>query len=324
VPALSHRLARLAFAGMVGWLALLFLPLATAPGAAEEAGHLLLLAPLVLVPLFLVASAPATFGPAPRSLDVASWLLLPGTLGAAGSLLVPAGALAGLLAVPWLLASGAVAVWAVRGGLRRWREGRLDAAEAALTMGWATLPGGAVWLVLARSDVATGYGPLVGLLTAAHFHYAGGLVLVWTGLLGRTLGAPLRPLYRMLIVGLVVGFWGVAVGIALGRGPAGGSLVETVSVVVLAASAIGAGGLGLVRAGRIQDRMAGLMIAVSGGVLILAMGFALWFHLGARLGADAPDVAQMVSRHGWLNAFFGLWGALGWRRLRPRPASPAR
>ncbi len=84
MPALSHRLARLALAGMAGWLALLFLPLATDPGPAEEVGHLLLMAPLVLVPLYLVASVPASFGPAPRALDVASWLLLPGALGAAG------------------------------------------------------------------------------------------------------------------------------------------------------------------------------------------------------------------------------------------------
>ncbi|PAP75202.1 YndJ family transporter [Rubrivirga marina] len=324
MPALSQRLARLAFAGMLGWLALLFLPLATAPGPAEEAGHLLLLAPLVLVPLYLTASVPASFEPAPRSLDVASWLLLPGMLGAAGSLLVPVGLVAGLLAAPWLLAAAAVAVWSVRRGLRLWREGALDAAEAALVLGWATLPGGALWLVLARSGAPTDYTGLIVLLTAVHFHYAGCLVLVWAGLLGRTLPASLRGLHRVLGVGLAVGFWGVAAGIALIRGPAGGSTVETVAVVVLAASAIGAGGLGLVRAGRIEDRMAGLMIAVSGGVLILAMGFALWFHLGARVGADAPDVAQMVSRHGWLNAFFGLWGALGWRRLRPRPAAAVR
>ena len=323
MPALSHRLARLALAGMAGWLALLFLPLATDPGPAEEAGHLLLMAPLVLVPLYLVASVPASFGPAPRALDVASWLLLPGALGAAGSLLVPPGALAGLLAAPWLLAAGAVAVWAVRDGLRRWRASGLDAAEAAIAIGWATLPAAAVWLILARSGAGTGYGPLVELLTATHFHYAGSLLLVWTGLLGRTLRASLRPVLRAVVGGLVLGFWGVAVGIALSRGPAGGSLVETVAVLALALSAIEAGVLGLIRAGRIEDRMAGLMIAVSGGVLILAMGLALWFHLGARLGADAPDVGQMVSRHGWLNAFFALWGALGWRRLRPRPATPA-
>ena len=322
VPALSRRLTRIAFVGMLTWVGLLFAPLATDPGPAQEAGHLVFLVPLVLAPLYLAASVPASFGPAPRALSVVSWLLLPGGLGAAASLLVPAGPLAGALVAPWALAAGALAVWAALGGLRQWRAGTLGAADVAVTVGWATLPGGAVWLFLARSGVGTGYGGLIELLTAAHFHYAGGLAAIWTGLLGRTLGPALRPIYRVLVVGLVAGFWGVAVGIALSRGPAGGSLVETVAVVVLAAAAVGAGGLGVVQAGRFEDRAAGLMVAVSGGSLVLAMGLALWFHLGARLGVDAPDVAWMTARHGWLNAFgFGLWGGLGWRRLRPRKHS---
>lgn len=320
VPALSHRLARIALAGMIGWIALLFLPLATEPGPAEDAGHLVLLAPLVLVPLYLTGSVPATFGPAPRALSVASWMVLPGALGAAASLLLPIGPLAGAAAVPWALAAGAVAVWALLDGLRQWRDGTLDAAEAALALGWAALPGGAVWLFLARSGIETGYGTLVELLTAAHFHYAGALVPVWAGLLGRTLGPALLPVHRALTVGLIGGFWGVAVGIALSRGPVGGSLVETVSVIVLAASVIGLGVLGLIRAGRIESRATGLMIAVSGGSLVLALGLALWFHLGWRLGLDAPGFGWMVERHGWLVAFgFALWGGLGWRRLRPRP-----
>ena len=321
MPALSRRLARIAFVGMLAWLGLLFVPLATQPGPAEEVGRLVLLVPLVLAPLYLAASAPAPSEPAPRALSLASWLLLPSALAAAASLLVPVGPLAGALAVPWALAAGAVAAWAVVDGVRQWQTGALDTSGVAVAVGWATLPGGAVWLCLARSGVGTGYGELIELLTAAHFHYAGGLAAVWAGLLGRTLRPALRSVHRALIVGLVGGFWGVAVGIALSRGPAGGSPVETVAVVVLAASAAGVGVLGLVRAGRFEDRTAGLMVAVSGGALALAMGLALWFHGGARLGVDAPDVRWMVSRHGWLVAFgFALWGALGWRRLRPRPS----
>ena len=67
----------------------------------------------------------------------------------------------------------------------------------------------------------------------------------------------------------------------------------------------------------------GLMVAVSGGALALAMGLALWFHLGPRLGGG-PGVGWMVEHHGWLNAVgFALWGALGWRRLKPRPRPEA-
>ena len=315
VPFLTQRLSRIAFAGMVAWLGLLFLPLATDTGTAEEAAHLVLLAPLALVPLFLTASVPASFAPAPRVLTAASWLLIPGMIGAAGSLLVPGGLLAGALAAVWLLPTVTLAVWAAREALDQWQSARLDAAEGALALGWATLPGGAVWLVLARSGIDTGYASLVALLTAAHFHYAGTLVLIWAGLLGRTLPARWHRLHAGLAAGLAVGFWGVA----LSRGPTGGSLVEALGVATLTTAAIGVGVLGVIRAGTFEDRTAGLMVAVSGGALALAMVLAGWFQFGARLGIDPPDIAWMTARHGWLNAFgFGLWGALGWRRVRPR------
>ncbi len=318
MPALSQRLSRLAFAGLLAWGALLFVRLRVEVGVAEEAAHLVLLAPLALVPLYLDASLPASFSAAPRFLNAISWVLGPAAWLAALSFLVPSGLEAGALVVPWVVATGALALWALEGAWSRWRTGRLDAAEVLIAIGWATLPGGAVWLLLSRGGVDTGYGDLVTLLTAAHFHYAGAFVAIWAGLLGRM--ARPRGL-AALAMALVIGFWGVAVGIALSRGPAGGALVETVAVVVLAVAAGGTGLLGLVKAGRFEDRFAGLMVAASGGALVLSMGLALWFHLGA--GRGGPDVTWMVERHGWLNAFgFGLWGALGWRRLKPRPALP--
>ena len=317
MPAVSIHLARTAFVGMVAWLALLFVRLAVAPGPAEEVAHLVVLAPLVLVPLFLDASVPASFGPAPLALRVASWLIGPGALAAAVSVVVPVGPLAGALASAWLVAAASVALWALADALRQWRAGSLGAADAVLAVGWALLPGGAVWLVLARAGAETGYGELIGLLTAAHFHYAGAFAAVWAGLLGRSLGR--SRLHAALSAALVVGFWGVALGIAWGRRPVGGSGVETAGVVVLAGAAIALGLWGVVRAGRFESRASGLMVAVSGGALVLAMGLALWFHVGARLGLVAPDVGWMAARHGALNAYgFGLWGALGWRRLRPR------
>ena len=230
--------------------------------------------------------------------------------------------MAGALVVPWALAAAAVAWWALAEGVRQWRAGGLDAPEALLALGWATLPGGAAWLFLGRAGIDTGYGGLVDLLTAAHFHYAGALAAVWAGLLGRTLGPRLRRVHAPLAVGLVLGFWGVAVGIALSRGPAGGSPVETVAVVVLAVSAVGLGVLALIRAGGFESRASGGMVAISGGSLALALGLAVWFHVGTRAGTRAPAIDWMVDRHGWLVAFgFGLWGALGWRRIRPRPAA---
>ena len=91
VPALSQRLSRLAFGGLLAWGALLFFDLAVEDGVAEEAAHLILLAPLALVPLYLDASLPASFGDAPRPLAAISWALGPAAVLAAISFLVPSG-----------------------------------------------------------------------------------------------------------------------------------------------------------------------------------------------------------------------------------------
>ena len=325
MPALSRRLSRSAFAGMVAWMALLFVPLGVGGGVTDEAAHLVLLAPLVLVPLYLDAAVPFSFGArAPRLLAAASWLLLPGALAAAASFLVPVGPVAGALVAPWGLATATVALWGLDRARDLWRSGGLDAAEAVLTAGLAALPGGAVWLFFSRAGIDPGpYGEAVVLLTAAHFHYAAFAAAVWSGLLGRALARPgLRRAHAALALALVGGFWLVAAGIALGGGPVGGAAVETVGVVVLAAGAVGMGGLGLAVAPALGDRTSALMVAVSGGALALAMGVAVWFHVGPRLGVGSPDVAGMLGPHGWLNAVgFGLWGALGWRRLRPRGRS---
>lgn len=326
MPALSRRLSWSAFVGLVVWAALLVAPLQTGSGLEELTAYLVLLAPLVLVPLFLDAAIPASFSAdVPRLLTVVSWALLPGAVAAAAAFLVPVGTASGALAVPWLVATSALALWAVRQAWSRLRDRRLGPSEAVLHVGLAALPGGAAWLLFARAGIDPGlYGSLVVLLTAAHFHYGAFAAPVWSGLLGRVLvdrPPPLRRLNAVLGVGLVVGFWLVAAGITAGGRPAGGSAAETAGAVVLTLSAVGTGLLGLSVAPSFGDRWAGVMVAVSGGALALAMGLALWSNLGARLVDGAPDVAWMVPRHGWLVAVgFGLWGGLGWRRLRPRPA----
>ena len=323
MTAVSRRLSRSALVGLVVWSALLFMPVGGG-GVMELGAHLVLLAPLVLVPLFVDAVLSAD-GRADPLLRLASWSILPGALAAAASFLVPVGAVAGALVVPWGLATGAVAGWALRTAWRRHRAGGLDVAEGAIAVGLASVPGGAVWLFFARTGLDPGpYGPLVVLLTAAHFHYAAFAAPVWSGLLGRALagrGGALRRAHAASVVGLVVGFWLVAFGIAASRGPAGGAILETIGVVVLVVSAVATGALGLAVGPTLGDRWGGLMVAVSGGALVLAMGLSLWFNVGPRLGIGSPDIAWMLPRHGWLNAVgFGLWGAIGWRRLRPGPA----
>jgi len=308
--------------GVLVWMGLLFLRLTVTPGSMELGAHLLLLAPLVLVPLFLDAAASTRPS---RFVVWASYGLAPAALAFSSSFLLPAGRGAALLILPWAVVTLLIALDAF-GRLRGlWTARRWDAPEVVLAAGLGMLPGGAVWAILSRAGIDPGpYGELVVLLTAVHFHYAAFVAPVWAGLLGRFV-ADARPAFRRLYaafgLGVVLGTPLVAIGIAASRGPAGGAVIETVGVVLLTASAIGLGALGLAMAPRVDDRWAGVMMAVSSGSLVAAMGLALWFNVGGRFGLASPDVVWMLPRHGWLNAIgFGLWGALGWRRLRPRAA----
>ncbi|MEM0962092.1 MAG: YndJ family transporter [Bacteroidota bacterium] len=316
MPVLDRLVSRLTLGGMVVWLVLLAVPLAAAPGAEEEAMHLVLLAPTVLVPLFVLAAVPASFGPAPAVLRVAVWLLGPGALGTVASAVVPAGALAGALAALWLLPTGLLAFKAVADAGRRWRETTLDAAEVLVTAGWVALPVGAAGVVLARSGAQTGLDPFAMLLMTGHILGTGAILPLWSGLLGRSVGA--SGWRRWVASLLLTGLWGLTAGVVLSGGLAPSASVVAPGIL-LALAASGVGIAGVVWAGRVEERATGLMLAVSGGTLVLAMVLAAWFTVG--LGRSAEDVAWMVERYGWLTAFFALWGGLGWRRLRPRPAA---
>lgn len=301
-------------------MGLLFIRLTVTPGPMELAAHLLLLAPLVLVPLFVDAALSKTPS---RWVAWASYGLAPAALAFASSFLVPPGRLAASLVVPWGIVTAFLALDGIGRLGRLWRERQWDASEGVLAAGFVMLPGGAMWALLSRAEIDPGpYGELVVLLTAVHFHYAAFVAPVWAGLLGRVIAWE-RPAWRAVFaplgLGMVAGTPLVALGIAVSRGPAGEAVIETVGVVLLTVCAMGLGGLGLAMAPRMEDRWAGVMLAVSASALVGAMGLALWFNVGARLGLASPDVGWMLPRHGWLNAVgFGLWGGLGWRRLRPR------
>lgn len=313
-----RRLGWSALVGLVVWAGLWGVPLGD--GAEVLALRLVLLAPLALVPLLLDAAATPDDAEDP-ALRVASWLLLPGALAAAASLLVVTGPQAGALAAAWGLATLAVAAWGARRTVRLWRSDQLDAPEATLGAGLVALPGGAVWLGLARAGLDPGpYGPLVVALTAAHFHYAASVAPLWAGLLGRRLvtNAPaLRGPFVVCAGGLVAGTPLVATGIALAGVPGGGTLIETVGVVALTLGAMGLGLMGLAVVAHVPDRVGALMVGVSAASLVVAMSLALLFNVGPRVGIGMADLRWMLPRHGWLNAIgFGLWGAMGWRRLR--------
>lgn len=310
-----QRLQRSAFGGGLVWLVLFLVPLSAA-GPEAEVARLLLLAVLVTVPLFLALLAtPSPDGTLARPYRAAARLQPFAAILAAGAFAGPAGWTAAALTVPWGVFTGLVALE----GVRRLRDGRqaktLDTAEVVTTVGMVYLPGGAVWLFMARLGFDPGYGSLIVLLTAVHFHYTAFLAPQWAGRLGRAI-AERRPgamgLYRVLGPGLLLGTPLVALGFA--RIPA----LETFGVLVLTSSAFGLGLLGLGVAARTEERSTQVMLGVSAGSLCLAMVWAFLYRLGPSFGGLSPTIEAMIPLHGWVNGIgFALWGALAWRRLFP-------
>ena len=322
----SRRFARASFAGALVWCVLLWVPLAPGAGVFDLVSRLVLLAVLVAVPMLLESTCDLWGNDSP-AMRLASRSVLVASLLGAAAFLAPTGMRAGVLTLGWAAFSLLVAAEGARRLLEMRREGLWRAEEVVLALGLVALPGGAAWLTMSRWGIDPGpYGPLVVLLTSIHFHYAAVIAPLWAGFLGREIrqrwtGAHLA--YTVLASAVLAGTPLVALGIALSRTPAGGTVAETLGVLLLTVGAIGLGALALGLAPRMDDRWGGVFVGVSGGSLLLAMVLALWFHLGDGLGIGAPDVEWMVPRHGWLNGIgFALWGALGWRRLKPRAVPP--
>ena len=280
-------------------------------------GHaLLLLAALVLVPLVL-----DLVGERNDDRRAAAWLgrarrfHFAAAVGLLASCLLPTGALAGALALPWLGFTGMLAyVGAVR--MARHRFARpLDrlVTDAALLF---TFIGG-LWTSTDRFGVAPlRFDALIVTLTAVHFHYAGLLLPLFSGLVARR--TPESRFVARILVAIILGVPAVAIGITAtyyGWNPA----IEAAAGSALALAGICVGVLH-VRASfdRALPAAARALLAVAG--ISLVAGMVLAGLYAGRHYAPVPwlGIPQMRALHGTLNAIgFGLCGALAWRRALP-------
>lgn len=304
-----------ALGGGAVWLVFVLL---TRPGPFEPTWipALLLLAPLTLLPLGLDlverAGAPAGGeGPgAPAGLlRVAGVLQLPAAALLAGSYLLTQGAVAAVLALPWLAAT---AVLAAAGLLRLRERGLQPVADLALDAGLVYLVVGAAWAVSDR----LGFRPLdfptvIVLLTALHFHYAGFVLPVVTGLAAARTGGPAATLATL---GVVAGVPLVAVGITatqLGLGP----WIEALAAWTVAVAGALVAWLLLRLATRpAYPPLARVLWTVAAVSLLASMGLAALY--GSRFHLSQVrwlDIAWMQALHGAANAFgFALAALLGW------------
>ena len=287
-------------AGAVAWLA------GVAALRPELAVVLLLLAPLVVVPLGLRLLAEGTV-----VWRVLGWVQWPAALALLGAFAAPQGGGAALWALPWFAVTGLVALV----GLARLRDrGRRSAPELTLSFAMLYLAVGGGWLVLSRwGQRPLEFAPIIVLLTAVHFHYAGFALPLLAGLAGRALGGVSA---RLAAFGTVVGVPLVAAGITLTP------ILNTSLPELLAASFLVLASVPVVllhvRLGvRAEHQTAGMLLVLSGLALAVSMPLAAAYALGSYLGTPWLDIPMMVRFHGLTNAVgFALLGIAGWNLTR--------
>ncbi|MFN0122157.1 MAG: YndJ family protein [Blastocatellia bacterium] len=277
---------------------------------------LLLLAALVLIPLALDLLVPRGASRRWRWLVVCQF---PAAVLLVASFAMPQGIAAVTLAAPWALIT-ALLSWC--GLARAWRAGwrpgdRLFPPDLCVSAGMIFLSIGGAWLIAARAGLRPmGFDPVIVLLTAIHFHYAGFLLPVLTGLAVRR-----RPdrLARMACLGVMAGVPLTAIGITttqMGLSP----WIETMAAWITVMAGWMAALLHF-RLARDQAYAAPARVLWNVMALSLTLSMALAFLYAARahaplawLDIPPPDIPWMRALHGTANAIgFGLCGVLAWR-----------
>ena len=295
-----------ALIGALAWLnvAILWRP---SPFEPQWAVLLLLLGALVIVPLGLRLVPDLQEGPA-KLWRIAVFLQLPAALLLLAAFARPAGTLAAGLALPWLATTGVIALL---GLLRAWQRRWQPLEELCLDAGLIYLAVGGGWAILDRLGARPlAFDPVIVLLTAIHFHYAGFALPIVTGLTGRVLRTGAA---RLAAAGVIAGVPLVAAGIT-SRQLAAGPWLETLAAWVLSLAGLLAAGL-LLRlaiqkngppASRALWIVAALSLAFS-MVLSLLYGSRAYFYLAWL------DIPWMRAFHGTTNALgLGVAGLLGW------------
>lgn len=305
--------------GGTAWV-LFLLAARPAPFSTAWIRALLLFAALVLLPPALDLLAGRRPAPS-RPHRWATTLATPAALLLAVSCLVRSGPLAAGLAVPWLAVTALVAC---AGLLRLVRNRPLTLARGCIDAGALYLAVGGAWAIADRLGVQPlGFSVAIVALTAVHFHYAGLLLPLFTGLAVERSGGRAAALAAVLVI---AGVPAVAVGItASALGP--GRWLETAAAWLMAAGGALAAWLHLRLAATARERTPlRLLWAVCGAALLTGMALAALY--GARFLVPAArlrwlDVGWMQVTHGVVNAFgFGLAGTLAWWRAGPASHGP--
>lgn len=273
----------------------------------------LALAPLVLVPLGMgMAATPAFAGTARRLYDLAVLAQPVGAVFVFVALVLPSGSTGARLAtIPWLFVTGLLALTALA---RAGNRGLWPLSEMVIDAGLAYSVVGAVAFVLYEFGITLWFEPVIILLTAVHFHYAGFVLPVFTGLAGRALGQRAGRGFHALTAVVLAGPALIAVGISFSP------VVEVLAVSAFTVAVAVLAGYVVVQIVPTRPRTQGALLSLSALALPVSMALALGYGLGIYTGFDplGLDISTMTTIHGTLNAFgFAVIGMVGWRVAVP-------
>lgn len=278
-------------AGAIVWVAaMVLLP-------APLAARILLLAPLVIVPLLIPIL------PARRWIGALSgWPALLAALPLLAAFSLPTGPLAAALVLPWLLFALIGTAAAITHGLSQLplillpRQLPALGTDVALAF-WGVA---AIFSMIERLGIDTGFSPVIVLLTATHFHFAG------FGLLGLAsiLAVP-RPWLHASVLGLIVGMPITAVGFVLASDP-----INALGALFVGSSGIGVAVALLTRRAR---GAAGWLSMAAGVALLLGMPMGIAWSFAILTGQSFLDLDTMIRTHGILNSMAVLTALAAYR-----------
>lgn len=253
---------------------------------------LFLFAPLVVVPLglALLDSLSVTRAPA---VELAARTVQPL---AALSLVVgfwcAPGIVAGLMAIPWAIVCGAIAL----AGLLRLST-RKSLADVVGSIARIDLGIAGLFLLLSRFGVPLRFSEPIVLLTAVHFHYSGFATSV-IALAGLRFAdhSTQRRLWQFVVVAVVTLPFSLATGFVFS------SSLKVVSAVFFSATVTAVGLLLLKQASTFSCRTARFFLRVAATSVAAAMALAATYAVGEYLHRGWLTIPRMASTHGWINA----------------------
>ncbi|WP_078551423.1 YndJ family protein [Bacillus alkalicellulosilyticus] len=231
------------------------------------------------------------------------------------SFLFPPGLLAGVLALGWLIWTGLVFLFGLQRLLAR---GFYIIEEVSIDIGLMYLILGGAWFTIFQFGLdVMGFGALIILLTAIHFHFSAFITPIFAGLLGRVIrqsAAPMPMSYQVATIGIMISSLGIALGITYSR-------VIEFSFVLIFVSCLWIYTYLIVvtHRKRIVNKIAYTLLAISSITLLFTMTLSIYYGLGRLLNLTLITIPDMVWLHGIGNAFgFVFLGVIGWLLLSPK------